>query len=198
MMATGGLTGQNILYYHKAGGFGEGDLQVLAEQVTLAWETNVAPTVTSDWALVEVVATSLDSLDGVKQIWRPAIPIQGGRVENSSPANVSMAVKFGVPRRGRGINGRVFVFGIPETEVGAGFITSTYASAVAAGWRTMQDDVASGALADHVVVHRTVGGVRPPEGDAETVTSYSYTDLAVDSQKLRLPNHRKAKRRAAA
>src|SRR5574338_784470 len=141
MMASGALTGQNTLYFRKVGGWDSASLQVLAEAVVAGWEDNIAAAVSADWALIEVVATNLESTSGIKQIWKPALPIQGTNVSQSAPANATMAVKFGVPRRGRGISGRVFHFGIPEDQVGAGFLASAYAQPVANAWRDACADV---------------------------------------------------------
>lgn len=194
MMATGGITAQNTLYFRKVGGWDQATLELLAEQCVLQWDTFVAPVTTADWALVEAIATNQETTDGTKRIWKPAAPIQGDVVSSTAPANVSFAVKFGVPRRGRGISGRVFVTGLDEEQVGAGSIDSALADLIVNAWRDMCGAVETNAGCEHVVVHRVVNGVRLAEAVPEAVSSYSYTDLSLDTQKLRLPNHKKAKR----
>lgn len=194
VMAAGGINAQNTVYFRKEGGWDVGSLQVLAENCVLAWETNVAPVTTSDWALIEAVATNQEATDSTKQIWKPALPIQGEIVLPSGPVNASFAIKFGMPRRGRGISGRIFAVGLPEQEIGPGSITSAHANLLVAAWRDFATDVETAVSCEHVVVHRVINGIRPPTGTPEAVSSYSYTDLSLDSQKLRLPNHKKQKR----
>lgn len=196
VMAAGGINAQNTLYFRKVGGWDAGSLEVLAEQCTLQWDVFVAPAVTSDWALIEAVATNLEALDGTKKIWKPALPIQGDIALPSGPANASFAIKFGMPRRGRGISGRIFAVGLPESEMGPGSLTSGHANLLVVAWKDFFTNVETEADCEHVVVHRVVAGIVQPIGSAEPVSSYSFTDLSIDSQKLRLPNHRKQKRPA--
>lgn len=191
---TGGINAQNTVYFHRVEGWNELELQALAEDCVEAWEAQLADTVTADWALIEAVATNLEETIGLKQIWRPAVPIQGTYVGTSSPANVTMAVKFIAPRRGRGISGRVFPIGIPEDVAGAGSLTSAYANNLVNSWAAFANEVETNSDCQHVIVHRVAGGVRLPVGTIDSVAGYAYTDLSIDSQKLRLPNHRKQKR----
>lgn len=191
---TGGINAQNTVYFHRSDGWTELELQALAEDCVEAWEAQLADTVTADWALIETVATNLEETVGLKQIWRPAVPIQGTYIGTTAPANVTMAVKFVAPRRGRGISGRVFPIGIPEEVAGAGSITSAYANNLVNSWAAFAGEVETNSDCAHVIVHRVVGGIRLPVGVFDTVSGYAYSDLSIDSMKLRLPNHRKAKR----
>lgn len=193
--AGGGVTAQNTVYFHRDIGWDEAALSALAEDCVEAWETNVAPDVTQDWGLVQTIATNLESDIGLKQIWKPAAIIPGGLVAQSAPANVSFAIKFSAPRRGRGINGRIFSIGLPENECGLGTLSSTHANALAADWAAFAAEVEAASSCQHVIVHRVVGGVRLPEGIIDSVAGYTFTDLSLDTQKLRLPDHKKAKRR---
>lgn len=194
---AGAITAQNGFYFHRDIGWDEPSLSALAENCVEAWDNNVKSSVTEDWALLRAVATNLESDIGLKQIWTPAVPIEGTILQQAAPANVTFAVKFLAPRRGRGINGRIFPIGLDETQVGAGFITSAYANQLVNAWRLFAEEVELNSNCSQVIVHRVTGGVRTPEGTWDTIAGYGYSDLALDSQKLRLPNHKKAKRRAA-
>jgi len=193
--AAAGVTAQNTLYFMRDAGWDEASLQALAEDCVEAWETNCAPHVTEDWALVRTIATNLESDVGLKQIWQPALAIQGGIVGVSAPANVTFAVKFAAPRRGRGINGRIFQIGLSETSVGVGTITSVYANAICAGWRDFAAEVEAASDCQHVICHKWAGNEPLDEGFTESVMAYTFSDLSIDSQKLRLPDHKKKKRK---
>jgi hypothetical protein len=44
------------------------------------------------------------------------------------------------------------------------------------------------------VIHRVVGGIKPPDASVTHILSYSLSDYALDSQKDRLPNHKKRRK----
>jgi len=186
---------QNDLYFYKSAGWVLADLQTLTDSAITNWALFIAPRVTSVVQLKEVVGTDLTSLDGARDV-SPVDPIEvGSRPGNALPNNVSYAIKLGIGKRGRGRQGRIFHPNLSENDVTVNQIDLTESNAILTAWQNFANAVETATTSVHVVVHRYLNGVKLPSGTHDTVTSYSSSDRIVDSQKLRLPNHKRTRRK---
>lgn len=171
------------------------DLEDLASTFE-AWETSDASVVrTASASLIEVVVTDLTSLT-TQRVTRAVSPVITGAIGGDSlPNNATIAIKADINNRGRGKSGRVFWVGLAESQVTANHINTAAGDAIVLALNNLRADVLALDPAYHmVVVHRVIDGVRPAEADWSAIASFSLTDQTIDSQKNRLPNHKRHKR----
>lgn len=173
------------------------DLEDLASTFE-AWESTDGSTARSVSAhLIEVVVTDLTSLTTQKVTRAVSPDIPGAIGGDSLPNNATLAVKADINNRGRGKSGRVFWVGLAESQVTANTINTAARDAIVLALNNLRADVLALDPAYHmVVVHRVVDGVRPAEADWSAIASFSVTDNTIDSQKNRLPNHKRHKRQS--
>lgn len=152
---------------------------------------------TSQCALHNITVTDLTSLTS-DRLTRPIVPpIVGTRGGDSQANNVTFALKADVHNRGRGKNGRTFWIGLAEDQTAGSTITSAARDAIVTALNALITAIeAVNPTYRLVIVHRVVGNVHPPVAGSSQVFLYSATDDTLDSQKNRLPNHRRRHIRA--
>lgn len=159
------------------------------------WIGSQSALLCADISLVEIVCTDLTSLAGLKQAY-PITPAEAGsHTGGSLPNNATIAVKAAIGTRGRGTSGRIFWPGLPESEVTGNTLDSDYADGIVLALQTLKEDI-DGLIAgfDLVVLSRRLNGTLRPSGIGRHIRDWVLTDTSVDSQKLRLPRHKKAKK----
>lgn len=162
-----------------------------------AWESTDGSTVRSVSAhLIEVVVTDLTSLT-TQKVTRPTSPVITGAIGGDSlPNNATIAIKADINNRGRGKSGRVFWIGLAESQVTGNAINTAARDAIVLALNNLRADVLALDPAYHmVVVHRKENNIRPAEASWSAIASFSTTDSTIDSQKNRLPNHKRRRRR---
>lgn len=162
----------------------------------ISWEDTEASEVRSvSCALNEVIVTDLTSLT-TKRVTRSVVPqVVGAVIGDSLPNNATIAIKADINNRGRGKNGRVFFIGLAESQVTKNTLTDVARDAITSKMTSLITAVETlNPAYDLVTVHRIINGVRPAEADYSPIASYSMSDLTIDSQKNRLPNHRRRRR----
>jgi len=190
----GNNNAQNTLHALCTGEPGLSDLSLLGAAVDAWIETEWAPLAASAWQATEIVLTSLDSIDGPRRSIPISPPVPGEGVSEALPANATWAVKEDIGRRGRGTAGRIFWIGLQENQCSGNTIDSAAATAIVAALEALRTDVEGTAGFDGLCVpHLMVGGVRPETATSSLVQQFVATDLSVDSQKNRLPFHKKKK-----
>lgn len=194
---TEGEKAQNDYMFEFAAAPTADDLHNLVEAADTEWAVSIGGQTSRDWALYEIEARSEDGAILLKDVRRMDPIVPGELLDDTAPNNATLAVKFAIALRGRGLSGRVFHIGLGESTITGGYVSGTYAGNIVTAHRTFAEFIESEAAATHVVAHRYAGNppVRLPAGVPHEVIGYSYSDLAIDSQKLRLPNHKKRRRR---
>jgi hypothetical protein len=163
----------------------------------IAWEDTTAslnrPT---DVQMVEVIVTDLISLAGLR-VTRTQVPsINGAIPTDSLPNSSTFAIKAEIGNRGRGMQGRTFWIGLVENQVSANTVNPTYRDDIVSSMESLRTSVEALVAGYHLaVLHKRANGAPLPVGVPTRVTSWSATDLTVDSQRTRLPGHRRQKRR---
>jgi len=168
-----------------------GLLDTIANAFTL-WEMESGKLNRSnDVSLVQVKVTDLTSLDGPTFTDPVNPPIVGNRASQALPANATFAVKADIGKRGRGRAGRVFWVGLAEDQVDENTVTDLARVSIVDALNeliTVVDAIPACTLA---VLSRYLNGALRDEGIGFTIVTFSATDNVVDSQRNRLPNHRK-------
>jgi hypothetical protein len=161
------------------------------------WEdTNGSLMRNDQTSLYEVIATDLTSLFGIRKAYAVS-PVITGALPNALPPNVTIACKADIGRRGRGTAGRVFWIGLAEGQIltEGDQIGSASAGLIISGLNTLRDAVAAVTPVEGICIpHFVVSGLRPPSVSADIVVQYLMSDFTLDSQRDRLPGHKKHKR----
>lgn len=192
------LAGENAenVYYVKASGTIDEALLDAVGAMFISWEDTSGSTQRSNETnFYECVVTDMSSLFGLRKTYQPPAPIQGIIAEDSLPNNATIAVKENIGRRGKGVNGRKFWIGLAETQVTANNVLPATAASIVSVLDTLRDSAAAlTGLEGLAVPHLVVAGVRPPLAQSDVITGFSIADTVIDSQKNRLPRHKRHKR----
>lgn len=157
------------------------------------WEdTTAKPARGSNCQLEEIVIVDETSLT-TQRVTRGVVPpIVGTHGGDSLPNNATLAIKADINNRGRGKSGRIFWIGLTEGQVTANTINTADRDVIVNALNTLRTNVtALDPGYDMVTVHREIGGVRPAEADYSVIASFSATDTTMDSQRTRLPGHKR-------
>lgn len=192
----GGELVENVYHAHKDSAWDLTTLGALAAAF-VSWETSeAAPLRSEQVSLVRVVATDLTSLTSGRVDTQLVTTVDGGVVSPVLPNNATWAVKQNIGERGRGRNGRTFWIGLAENQVIGNQIDTTVGDSIQSALNALITDVgAAVAGAALGVMHRPPGD--PPTGSATftPTQNFTYTDQLIDSQRDRLPGHKRHKRR---
>jgi hypothetical protein len=198
--------GQSIFqdwYFLHPGGWPLGAMQTLANDFRSAFQSDYPTLFSVDTSFIRVVAVDLSSLATERAVDAFG-PGETGTVTGVSAANnVCWAVTKSTGQRGRGQQGRIFWGPIPAASVVSNSISESLANNIIGAINAVISAGLTGfPTAQHVVLSR-YSGVDPvthkpiprPFGVGLPVHSMTYTNLDTDSQRDRLPGHRKHKAR---
>lgn len=190
-------TGDNVVmnvYYVKTSDltWSEASLDDV-EAAIVDWETTTAVPLRNDQvALFEIIATDLTSLAGIRKAYgvSPAVP---GALADPIPMNATLAIKADIGRRGRGTAGRTYWIGLAQGQLTVPDQIAPVASGqLVAAMNTLRDAIAAITPVEGMCVpHFVVGGEHPPIVSADIIVRYLLSDFYIDSQRDRLPNHKK-------
>lgn len=166
------------------------------EAALLSWETTDAKDLRSSAvSLYEIVATDLTSLFGIRKAYDVS-PVVTGTLDHPLPMNATIAAKADIGRRGRGTAGRTFWIGLSEDQLaGADQISNTAADEILSALNVLVATIAAiPPLEGMCIPHFEVNHEKPPSVQADIIVKYLFSDFFLDSQRDRLPGHKKHKR----
>lgn len=148
--------------------------------------------------LVNMVGTDLTSLNTIRTV-RPVVPPVAGTItQDTLPNNATIAIKKDTGSRGHGQAGRLFWIGLAESQVTGNTLSTAARDGMLAALETLKNSIQSLGTGAYrlVVVHRVTNGVRPALAGTTDILGFEMADLTIDSQYVRLPNHKRRKRAA--
>src|ERR1051326_3132680 len=193
---TADTTMENVYYARTSDtSWDEASLDAV-ETAMVTWEADFAAAARGDAVeLYEVIATDLTSLFGIRKAFdvSPTIP---GTLTEPLPVNATVACKADIGRRGRGTSGRTFWIGLAKSQTdGADTLSSAAAALILTALNSLLDAVAGITPIEGLCVpHFVEGGSRPPTVEADIIVKYLLSDFYIDSQRDRLPGHKKHKK----
>jgi len=122
--------------------------------------------------------------------------VGGTNIGQALPLNCTLAVAAVTGQRGRGRQGRTFWIGLTENQVDENVVTNVIKTNIVDNLNSLLEAVNDVAGQQLVVVHRYVDGVKLATGTTTPIITWTVRDTTIDTQKLRLPNHRRNKRPA--
>jgi hypothetical protein len=113
------------------------------------------------------------------------------------PANVTIALKLVIGERGRGKSGRLYWIGLTEDQCVGDTVETSTATALEAAGEALRTGIEALGLpwGNLVVPHLKIGDTRPTPATKSVVESIALTDNVLDSQRDRLPFHKKHKKK---
>lgn len=186
---------QNDFYFHKEGDWAESDLNAVNGVIEAWYEATMKDMLPVEIALVDIIGTCLTSLDSPRVAGELAGPSSGILASPILPLNVTIAVKLQTSNRGRGRNGRIFWPAMGESSVVGDKVTDAYAGLIIAAIDALHTAVVTDVPGTTpVVVHRYRDGVKLAVGDSSPIVQVLLSDTYIDSQRDRLPFHKKHKK----
>jgi len=187
---------ENVYHVHKGSTWSLTDLGSLVATF-LSWETDTASLLRSNEVdLVRITATDLTNLTAGRVDDQLTAPVVGGVASGALPANATFAIKASIGERGKGRNGRTFWIGLAEDQVSGATIATATADDIQAALNTLLTDIATAiAGAAMCVIHTRAGGVPLTVATFTVIQNWVYTDTLVDSQRDRLPGHKRHKKK---
>lgn len=177
---------ENTQYFRMDGGFSVMEMTGLMNDMLLWWTTDLAPWLSSDISLREMVCTDLSTQTGISLSQAAPTPNPDGGVGfGSLPGNCAICVSFRTNFRGRSYRGRNFVAGLPETEVTGNTVATATVNGIQAAYGNLPTSISSFPW-EHTVVSRYLNGAPRVAGASTPITSYVIVDPFVDSQRRRL------------
>lgn len=187
---------QNNLYFENTALWGVGDMAAIAAAVDPQVVAHVMPNFCADMKYLGCVATDLTSLTTERHSTVGSISQIGTEAGESAPANTCLAISFLTGSRGKGQQGRVFMGPLPQAAVNGDVVSTVWAGLMTSAL----DEIVTAAKAvkpgtQNVVLSRYLGGVKRPDGIGKLVTAIAPLNFYADSQRDRLPFHKRHKRR---
>jgi hypothetical protein len=175
---------ENTLYFDNAAP-DLSNLTDLVEAINTAIRGSLLPLLTNTIALVRVIGTLLDAIDGLQYISTTSLPASGGSSTSPMPNNDTLAIRFTSASRGRSARGRNFVVGMINNRDFTDQWNTTYVNSLVDAW---VDIAAAGSDFGwtQVIASRITGGAPRTTGVSYAVTGISTADNLIDSQRRRL------------
>lgn len=189
---------QNDLYFHKDGDWAASDLGAANDAILTYFNATGKNVINVSANLVEITATCLTSLDSPRIAGMLPEAIAGTHVGDYLPLNATIACKLATTNRGRGRNGRVFFPVLSEAQVTGDQVVEVTAGEIVAYYMAIQAAVVgSGDGITPVVVHRYRDKARLMPAEWSAIVEVLLSDTYIDSQRNRLPFHKKHKKKPA-
>lgn len=186
---------QNVYYVHKDDNWTQSDLDAL-NQAFIAWEEDTAaPLRSNQVALVAIKSTDLTSLTSptLSAVLDDAIP--GERINPAMPGNVTFAIKADIGERGRGRAGRKFWIGLSEDMCLENGCVEDIPASIQLAMETLSTLVAAALPGVALgIIHTVFNGSPILDALFSEIVGWTFTDELLDSQRTRLPGHKRIKR----
>lgn len=175
----------NVFHFAGAAAWTVEDMYTLAATCENWWKTNMAPSLSTEIALVMIKVTDQSSQYG----FGIEVAIGGsnsGSVNTPSvPNSVAVAVKLVTNLRGRSYRGRSYVAGIAAGNVSANTLAGPMVTALKEAYEALRDETFPG---DNklVIASRFTASAPRTTGITTPVTGV-FVDATIDSQRRRLP-----------
>lgn len=179
---------ENVMYFLNEGAINPTNLAELAASLAVWWQDELRPLQTLQLTFREAYATDLTTEFSPTATATLVTDTTGTLTGTPLPNNVTIAVSFRTPGRGRSSRGRNYFCGLTEASLSSTLgqtINTSYAADLLAAYDALDAALSTGW--SHVIVSRYLDGAPRSAGLAIPVTNYILTDLTVDSQRRRLP-----------
>lgn len=189
IFTNNGVTVQNVYYALRPGGYGQADLQALADVIDAIFLTTFMTEVTVECAYVRTEVRGLAVINDLIATQNAGAGI-GTHIGAPTPNNCTFAIKKSSGLTGRSARGRTYWVNIPRQVLDAtdeNLVGAAWAAAVVANVDFVRIQIATVGLWQAVLLSRFTEGVQRPTGFTFPWLATSNVDLRVDTMRGRLP-----------
>jgi hypothetical protein len=177
---------ENVFYFYIKDGWSLPLLVDLGVHLTSAWDTFLKPRLNSAIELLDITITNVELQNGDQTI--APVNAAGTLAGQAFPSTgQTFAIKFGTGIAGRSYRGRMYWPLLSNDAVANGNVNQASAVAMVGAVDDFFAQIKTDMDADHVVVSYQGDCEWRAAGIPTPVTSYTYSDLHLDSQRRRLP-----------
>lgn len=177
---------ENVLHYQGSFAWDTGLMTELAAQLVAWFNTDGKAMHANELSLNMVRVTDIRTQTGGVVEYVTGLPIIGTWTGGVSPGNVAVCVTKRTPLRGRSYRGRMYLPGIPDSQVAGSYLTSAHLIIINAKVATLLTRTVSAGTAFLSVISRYNNNA-PRGTGVSTIVSGMTANLRVDSQRRRLP-----------
>lgn len=178
---------ENVLHFQFNGSQTQADLMELGDGLWTWYDTYIKPLVGGLMSVREIYLTDLTSQTGPTFSYTQPFPINGTATGDTLPNNCALSVTKRTAKRGRSYRGRIFHMGLVESQVSASYVLSSFGPTIASAYAQLAGADTIYAGYTFCVVSRYANKQPRTVGIATPVTGTVITNLAIDSQRRRLP-----------
>lgn len=177
---------KNVLNFRKASGaVTAADLEAV-ELAYLQWFIDLGNNeVSNQIQLIQTDARDLTSVNSFIDTNVMTPPVGGQRANAVLPMHTTLAFKLATGKAGRSFRGRLYFVGLYESAVTGDFVAVGVADAILTALNDLKADMAAQGY-EWVVVSRFANGLPRVNAVVTPITTISYVDLRVDTQRRRL------------
>jgi hypothetical protein len=187
---------EHSFYFKRDAGWTEALITALAAEMGTQWVLHMMADYPAAVTAVRAVATDLTSLAGSRAVYEIPLTPGGSDTGDVSPNNVCLAFQVSTGNRGRGRQGRIFYGPMSIDHISGDQVAEVHADAVKGDLAAVTAAILAAIPGTQwVVLSRWLDGAKRAEGVGIPAQGIVYTNLYLDSQKDRLPQHRKRKKK---
>lgn len=183
----GGSLINNVLNFHKPGGYDEDDLQALADVVDSHVGSDWLPALSTGYGYLGTLVRGLQDPIDLSALANAEAGV-GGVASASVPANACLVVTHRTGHTGRSARGRTYISGLPVSKLGS---ATVFTSDVKTTWESIFEALRTAAVAEgwlFVVLSRQTSGSVRTFAEPFTITESEVRDTTIDSQRGRTGN----------
>lgn len=173
-----------------------GSIDVIAACVLEWWRDNMRTLLPSQVTLEEILATDLTDLAGLRRSTPVTTDNVGTRASPMLPLNVTKAMELFTGNRGKGVNGHFYWPALSEDMVAGDNVDGTVLGLMQAALQalivTIPGTIPTAVLS---VLSRYLNKAKRTNGIGRDVTSCEAPNTYCDTQKDRLPGHKRKKKK---
>lgn len=177
---------ENTLYFRQNEGWSPVGLSALADRIFEWWDVLVQPIQHTACSLREIYVRDLEVEDGNVFTLTPSPTPSGTTAGEGLPNNCTLCVSFRTGLAGRTRRGRNYMVGMGEAHQSNSYALNSYALAVQTAYEEL---LTFGAIYgfNWVIISRYSNGLPRSQALVTQVQAVAIVDLAMDSQRRRLP-----------
>lgn len=180
-----GQTVENVFYWNHGSPYDAATIAALALAVQGSWVTNLKPILPPAAVLNSITATATDAASGVQHV-APVGSAGSNAGAGMETIGNTLAIKFGTGVSGRSYRGRMYFPILIEGLVSANVVDLSYAAGLVSAVTAFFQDVETDTGDKHVIASYQNDCAWRATGVSTDVSSYSYVDRNLDSQRRRL------------
>lgn len=185
LVTCNGQKVENVVHYEADAAWTIIDMQAFGTPLVTWWVNNIRPLCHTGTSLRAIRMTDLRTAIAPVIEFNTGLPSVGSGVGASLPNSISTVITKRTVLRGRSYRGRIYTYGMQETQMDQDAINSAVTASYIAAWTAALTFTVGAIIWNMVVVSRFQNGAWLANGETTAVLNFT-SDGIVDSQRRRL------------